>query len=220
MVFEVLRRHVLERPENRALRSQTRWRRRQHRESSCNSRSTHLRQTEIENLHAAVGHHEDVFWLEIPMNDAFLVCGRKAMRDLNGVLDRLAYRERTTVQSLAQRFALEQLGDDVGGAAVLTDVMHREDVRVIQRRGGSRFLLKTRQSLRLCRQAGGQDLDGDVPAQAGIVGLIDFTHSARPDWGGNDVWAEPRAGSDHRRETSTHPGIGEGRNRVVVEKPA
>jgi hypothetical protein len=49
------------------------------------------------------------------------------------------------------------------------------------------------------------------------VGLVDLAHPARSDRGSNDVWAEPRAGCDHRRETSTHPIWGRQKTRVVVE---
>ena len=37
---------------------------------------------------------------------------------------------------------------------------------------------------------------------------VDFAHPARADGGEDLERAEPRAGSDHRRETSTHPGLG------------
>ena len=45
-------------------------------------------------------------------------------------------------QSVAQRLAFEQLRHDVRRAVVAADVVDREDVRVIQRRGGARFLLE------------------------------------------------------------------------------
>ena len=76
------------------------------------------------------------------MDDALLVRGGQAVRDLHGVVERLAHRQGAAAQALAQRLAFEQLRDDVGRAVVHADVVHREDVRVIQRRGGSRFLLE------------------------------------------------------------------------------
>jgi hypothetical protein len=41
-----------------------------------------LGETEIENLHPTVVRYEEVLWLEIAMDDAFLVSGRQTMRDL------------------------------------------------------------------------------------------------------------------------------------------
>jgi len=56
------------------------------------------------------------------MNDAALVRRRQAACNLDGVLDRFARgqavltgcaRRRNAIQALAQRFALEEFGDDV-----------------------------------------------------------------------------------------------------------
>ena len=54
----------------------------------------------------------------------------------------------------------------------------------------------------------GRTLTATSRPKPGIVGAVHLAHPPRSNRGRNDVWAEPRAGSDHRRETSTHPGLG------------
>src|SRR5262249_61683566 len=72
-----------------------------------------LGQAEVENLDPAVFRDEKVLGLQIAMRDAFLVCRRKALRDLDAVLNRLPGRKRATLQTLTQRLSLEQLRNQV-----------------------------------------------------------------------------------------------------------
>ncbi|HEY6293443.1 MAG TPA: hypothetical protein VI455_17970 [Terriglobia bacterium] len=52
------------------------------------------------------------------------------------------------------------------------------DVRVIQGAGGPRLALEALQRHRVRGQAFGQELQGDEPAQLGVVGLVNHTHPA------------------------------------------
>jgi len=56
-------------------------------------------------------------------------------------------------------------------------------------------------SLAVARDVFGQDFDGDRAFQACVGGVVDRSHAARPDRGSNDIRAETRARTDHRRET-------------------
>src|SRR5438132_7213767 len=67
-----------------------------------------LRQTEIENLHAAIGGDEEIFRLEIAMSDSPFMCHGETLSNLLGVVERLALLERAVVQLLTQLFAFEQ----------------------------------------------------------------------------------------------------------------
>ena len=67
------------------------------------------RETEIENLDALVRGDEDVFRLQIAMDDAFVVRGGETARDLHGVGDGAAMRQRSVSERVAKRRALEQL---------------------------------------------------------------------------------------------------------------
>ena len=73
-----------------------------------------LRQAEVEDLDPAVAGEEHVLGLQVAVDDALLVRGGEAARDLERVVERLARRERARREPVAQRLALEQLRDDVG----------------------------------------------------------------------------------------------------------
>ena len=77
----------------------------------------------------------------------------RPVRDLDGVVDGLARGERPGPQALAQRLALQQLGHDVGRALVRADVVDGEDVGVVERAGGPRFLLEAAEALRVVGDA-------------------------------------------------------------------
>src|SRR5438309_2452354 len=60
------------------------------------------------------------------------------------------------------------------------DIVHVEDVGVIERAGGASFLLEAVQRL-LSVQAGGEHLDGDVATELAVVGDEDAPHPAAAD---------------------------------------
>ncbi len=76
---------------------------------------------------------------EVAVDDSLLVRGRQALGDLRGELDRLAGRQGAVREPRAQRLALEQLHDGVGGGALAAEVVDREDVRMGER--GDRLCL-------------------------------------------------------------------------------
>ena len=72
-----------------------------------------LRETEVEDLDVAVGGDEEVFGLEVAVNDALFVGGRESVGDRDRILHRAAGRELAARERGPQRLALEQLLDDV-----------------------------------------------------------------------------------------------------------
>jgi hypothetical protein len=59
------------------------------------------------------------------------------------------------------------------------DVVNCADVRVIQRRNRSGFMLKTGSQVRVGAHAGGGDLDRDGSKQTVIARSVDFAHATR-----------------------------------------
>ena len=112
------------------------------------------------------------------MGDAAFVSRRETVQDAESDLDRLAHRHRSVSNALAQRRARQQFGDDISGAALAADVIERDDVGVIEGRGGPRFLLEARDAVGVCRQQLREDLDRDLAVQAGVLRSIDLAHSA------------------------------------------
>ena len=101
-----------------------------------------LGESEVEELGVTVFGEEDVFRLEVAMYDAALVRCRQTVRDLQTDLDRLANPERTAIEALAQRLALQQLHDEIRRLGLHADVEHGENVGMIKRGDGARFLLE------------------------------------------------------------------------------
>ena len=117
------------------------------------------------------------------MDDAVLVCGVEGLGNLRSDVERLREREGAVEQPLGERFASEVLHHEVGGAVVLAHIEERTDVRVGQAGDGLRFPREARAALRVGVQFRGKDLDGNRAIEAGVAGLVDLTHAARPDGG-------------------------------------
>ena len=58
------------------------------------------------------------------MDDPARVRGRQPARDLGAIAAALLARDRPAAEPLAERLALEQLGDDEGRAGFVPDVGH------------------------------------------------------------------------------------------------
>jgi hypothetical protein len=114
------------------------------------------------------------------VNNSLFVRGRQPARDLLRVVDSLARgRERTIAQAVAQRFAFEQLGNDIRRAVGLANVVNRKNVGMVQRGRRARFLREPLQALGIGRERRGQNLDRDGTVQPRVAGTIDFAHAAR-----------------------------------------
>src|ERR1041385_1916436 len=78
--------------------------------------------TEIENLHASVGRIENVFGLQIAVDDRAFVRRCQTMRKLHRVVEHLADWQRTR-DAVAQRRPLQELRHDVRGVVMAADVV-------------------------------------------------------------------------------------------------
>ena len=115
-------------------------------------------QAEVENLRAAVGGDEDVRGRHVAVNDAFLVRGRQPMSDLNGEIDGGLLRQRAIQQRVAQRLAVEQLRHHERQLAFDAHIEDRDNVGVIERGGGLRFVLEAVETIGVQRELGGSTL--------------------------------------------------------------
>src|SRR5262249_42316282 len=155
-------------------------------------------QTEIEDLHPPVVHDEQVLRLQVTMDDAFGMRGGQSLGDLPRVIDSLSRSDCALFYQFAQLLAFEQFGDDIGRAFMRADVVNREDVRVVERRGGAGFLLEAAQAIRIPGELGGQQLDGDLATESRVFGQIDLAHPACAELRYNLIVVEAWAwGNDH-----------------------
>ena len=114
------------------------------------------------------------------MHHSIGVGGGEARGQLARMAQGLVGRQRAVGEAIAQRPALEQLGDDVRLTSVDTDVVHVEDVGLLQRCGGARLDLESAKLLVAVR-ARRQHLDGDLPAEPQVDGGEHPPHAAAAD---------------------------------------
>jgi hypothetical protein len=202
LALDLLGRHVAERSHHDAgLRARARGRKiRLRRRRPFGLRQ--LRQTEVENLDSPVVNQEQVFGLQVPVNDPLLVRRREATRDLCGEVDRFAHGHRATREPRPQRLPLEQLRHDEGRSLVRPEIVHRHDVRVVQGARRLSFLLEAAQAIAIGRIRGGQDLDRDLAPQAIVPRPVDLPHSAGAERRQDFVGTEARTCRECYRRTA------------------
>lgn len=138
-----------------------------------------LRQAEIENLHRPISGDEDVFGLQVAMDDSASVRGGKTVHDLVCQLDDLPHRQPTQLDSLAKRAPGQQLGHDECEPAVRTNIIEGDDIGVVEGGCCLRFLLEARNPVSIVRNRLRQDLDGDVTVQSAVASTIDLVPAER-----------------------------------------
>ncbi len=100
------------------------------------------------------------------------------MGDGESVFGHAARRQRSEFDFLAKGLTLEEFADEEGCALVRADVVDSENVGVIQRSDGFRFLLEAAQAVGILGERFGKDFDGHGAVEAGVPGAIDFAHAA------------------------------------------
>jgi hypothetical protein len=129
----------------------------------------------------AFARDEYVLRFQVPVDDALLVGGGQAAGDLRANLHGLAQWQRGTARALPQRLAFQQLRHDVGCPVVMTGVVDREDVRVVECARGLGFVLEAAQALRVFGETARQHLDRHVACEPRVAGAVDLAHAAGPE---------------------------------------
>ena len=127
------------------------------------------------------------------MHNAFVMGGLQRERDLTRDLGRFVERHRTTLDTIRQGAAFEQLEHQHAAGWRLFESVDGADVRMIERRQQLRLALEARHALGIIGQRRGQQLQRDVAAERGIAGAIDLAHAAGAEQRDDLVRAEDRA---------------------------
>ena len=112
------------------------------------------------------------------MDDARGMCRRQRAADLKRDVDRLCRGDRTRGQPCTQRLSVDVLRGDEIHVSDMADVVNGQDVRMVQRRNRARLLLKSAHPILVGDERTRQNLEGDLPPQAEILGEIDLPHAA------------------------------------------
>ncbi len=145
----------------------------------------HFGHAEVENLHPPISGEKEILRLEIAMHDAGGVRRRETACHLDGVVDNtLACQRWLLLQSTAQRAAFEQLHHQerrtVGGTKG-TDVVHGQDIGVIERTRGPRLILEPLLASGVAAKGVWQHLHRDLTPKPGVSRSIHFAHAALTD---------------------------------------
>ena len=153
-----------------------------------------LRDAEIAHLHPMVGGHHDVAGLDVLVDHALLVRAGQRIEDLQHDGDGLRnVHGRLVVEQLAQAAPGHELHRQVGLLLVKGEVVDRDDVGMRAARGRLGLAPEAPDvvgAVGAAHQLGRDQLDGDGPAQDGIVRLVDLAHAANADQFLDDVAAD------------------------------
>ena len=134
------------------------------------------RQAEVEDLQTAVVSEEEVLRLQVAVDDAARVGGGESVGQLDRQALHLRGRKARPVDHGAERVSLEQLGDQEGHAVLLSQIVHGEDIRVLERTSGPRLLLEALHPSGVVR--GGHHLHRHAPAELFVASDQHPSHAA------------------------------------------
>jgi hypothetical protein len=115
------------------------------------------------------------------MDDAGAMRFVERSGNLHGVLERTDDRERSSRETNRQRLALDVLHHQEIDPLVMSDVVQRADVRVVQRRHGARLAFEALACVDIARDVGGQHLDRDGAIETGVARFVHVAHAAGAD---------------------------------------
>lgn len=130
---------------------------------------------------AVVTDQNDIARLEISVNNSLLVRVTKRFCRLHEQLERPVYLDLTFLSyDVGQRHALEVVHDDIRLTRLLrnTEIINRDDVRVIELTSMSTFLLEPFYAHRVAEMVRLQHFDCDNPVHDVLATFVDYAHSA------------------------------------------
>jgi hypothetical protein len=99
-------------------------------------------------------------------------------------------------EAIPKRRAFKQFGHNEWRAGLRADIVHGEDIRVVQRGGCAGFLLESTEAIDVGRECCGEHFDRDITSESRIAGTVDLAHAASAEGGDDFVRAETGAGSE------------------------
>ena len=117
---------------------------------------------------------------QVPVDDPLPLCLVQRIGDLDGDLERLIERQRTFLQPLGERLALQVLHDQEVDPVLAADVVEGANVRVIEAGDGLGLALEALLQIGIRGDVLGQDFDGDGAIESRASCLVNLTHAPAP----------------------------------------
>ena len=164
--------------------------------------NAYLRQPEVQNLGVAACGDENICRLNVAMHNATRMSCVERISDINSRCHEQIEFKRLAADQMLQGFAFEVLHHDEGATVVLTNVVNRANVRMIQAGRRLCFAAEAAEQVLVSSDIFWKKFERNEAAQAGVFGLENHPHSAAPKFFDHPVMRDGLA--DHRRR---HAGI-------------
>ena len=135
---------------------------------------------EVEQLHVAVGAHHDVLRLDVAMHDAGGVRGGERLGELRADAAPPS-RSAGAADQRVERLALDELRREEPAVVELADLVDGDDVRVVERRSGARFLLEPANGVGLPGESVRSSFSATLRPSLRVVREVDLAHAAAPE---------------------------------------
>ena len=139
------------------------------------------------------------------MDDPLGMAGGQRIGHLDADVEDLIHLHRLAPQPVLQAHAFQLLHDDEGMAVEVLDVVNGADAGMVQLRSGARFQHEAAQGLGVVDQVVGNELQGDVAAQARVDRVVNHAHAATTELADDAVVRNGLA--DHPRGRGFHLAV-------------
>ena len=138
----------------------------------------HLGKTKVKNFGVAAFGDKNIGGLDVAVNDVFGVRSIERVGDFDGESEEVFDIHGAAVDAVLERLPIKEFHGDEGVAILLADIVNRADVGMVQGRGGLRFTLESRESLRIAGDILRQKFQRDEALEARVFGLVNDTHAS------------------------------------------
>jgi len=121
---------------------------------------------------------EDVGRLDVTVDDPLGVGGVERVGDLDPQSEENVQLQRSGPDAVLQRLAVHVLHREERLPLVRANLINSADVRMVEGGGGLRLTLKSLQGLRVLGEGFREELEGDEPAEALVLGLVHDAHAS------------------------------------------
>jgi len=146
--------------------------------SPARFRFNHFGQTEVRHFYPPAPVHQNVFRLDVAVDDAQIVGKLERVANLRHDGQRFARRDAARREQLAQRDAIHEFHEQVIHSARLAEIMDGDDVRVAQPRQGLGLLFEAPGEGGVFLPFRREDFQGDQAVEAGLARFVHDTHPA------------------------------------------
>ena len=155
---------------------------------------------------------ENIGGLDVAVDDAFGVGRVEAIGNFDGDVEELGNFDGPALDAVLKSLPFEKFHGDEGAAFEFANIVNGADVGVIEGGSGAGFAMEALDGLGIIGNVVGEEFEGDVAAEAGVLGFVDHAHPAAAEFFLDGVMrdgtADGRGSVRHGEVDSTRAGRG------------